>query len=334
MTLLSKRQGAFGICYETVPGTAEDAPAYWIPCDSFNIESTPSIYERTNNLTENKIGIEAAGQDHSFSFSGAQLDVETMGYLLWLFFADGSTDTTTSPHTITAEYSSHYFTVFKDHGGVFDGTNEVERLAGCRFGNLSIDQPRANYATISGDGMGLSLSPLGSLSAPTLPNLGPDNAPLSWATLRAGSFDINWNDGGSTASTYPTSLKFNFSREIDRQGADLNSNDPSAIVEGGRMLDFEFTLDNETGVSDVSSAIAALKGGQPVAIDVTWVSGTTSLKVDTSNARITGSVSGEVGAGSETQMLTIPAEVYDTGSGLATITATDGVDATYASRNP
>ena len=135
--LLAKRQGALGIGAQTAAGTVRaTAPAVWINADSANIEFTPNTYERVNNIGANKIGIQQAGSDYKFSFSNAEVSVDELGYLLWLFMGSEAftqnTDPTPDEHILSNVYDSKYFTVFKDFGGPFTGTSRVERLVGER----------------------------------------------------------------------------------------------------------------------------------------------------------------------------------------------------------
>lgn len=322
--LLAKRQGAFGIGYQSGGATVvrTGGPAHWLTCDSANIEFTPNVYERVNSVTENKIGIQQAGSEYSFSFSNAEVSNEQLGYLLWLFSGNGTANSV-SPHTITGAFDSLYFTVYKLVGGVFDGTNNVERLVGCRFDSLSIEQGRAGYAKISGSGFGLSLSPESNAYTPTV-SLGDDDAPLSWASLQAGDFQLGWDGGGLATVTAPTSVKLNFTREIERAGADVSSNNPSEIIEGGRALTIEIEMDLIEGDTDVEAAVSAAKNAENVQLYLNWVAGTTDIEITTGPCRITNSPSGEIGSGTETQMVTISAEVFDSGSGIYTVVSTDG----------
>lgn len=327
--LLAKRQGAFGIAAQTDAATVSGtAPAHWLTCDSANIEFTPNVYERVNNITQNKIGIEQAGNDYAFSFSNAEVSIDQLGYLLWLFL--GGESFATSTHTMDEQYDSKYFTVFKDHGAPFDGTNNVERLVGCRFDSLSIDQQRAGYAKISGSGFGLSLSPDNTAHNPSV-SLGAADAPLSWASLQAGSFQLGFNGAAKAAVTAPTSLKIDFSREIDRHGADIDGNDPSEIVEGGRAASFELDMDFIEGNTEVEALIAAAKSAHDVELQATWITGGNILVLGIPVGRITGTPAGEIGSGTETQSFNLSAEAFDDGLGdITAITATVAGSSAYS----
>ena len=320
--LLGKRLGAFGIGRQTAALTERAAPAHWLNCDSANIEFTPNVYERVNNIGANKIGIQQAGSDYKFSFSNAELSVDEVGYLLWLFMGGSvATDTVPTPdkYTITNQFDSEYFSVFKNHGGPFNSAgNNWERLVGCRFDSLTIEQGRAGYAKVSGSGVGLELNPLTNAATPSV-SLGDDDAPLSWAALQDGDFQLAWGAGSLTTVTAPTSVKLDFSREVSAQGASLAGNDYTEVVEGGRSLSFTIEMDFEEGDTDVEEAIAAAKAGTDVKLALTWLTGVNKLVFLSSPSRITASPAGEIGTGTEAQMVTIEAEAFDTGSDIFSI---------------
>lgn len=334
--LLAKRQGSFGLGAQTASGTVRaTAPAVWLNADSANIEFTPNVYERVNNIGANKIGIEQAGSDYAFSFSNAEVSVDELGYMLWLFMGSeaftANIDPTPDEHVLSNVYDSKYFTVFKNFGGTFDATNNlVERLVGCRFDSLSIEQPRAGYAKVSGSGVGLKLEPETTVYSPSV-SLGADDAPLSWAALQDGDFQLGWNGQALATVTAPTSVKIDLTREVAAQGANLNSNDFTEVVEGGRNCAFTVEMDLIEGDTDCDAAVAAAKGGQDVQLSLDWTTGTHSFTFLTSLARITNSPSGEIGTSTDSQTLTVEAECFDTGTGIfsATVNA-DGTGSAYA----
>lgn len=303
-----KRGGSVGIAYESAPGTPETTPVYYIPSDDANIMTDPMTYERTNNLSAENIGMQQAGYDPSFSFSDSELPVEIIGYLLWLFF--GAEDNSTpGTHVITPQFDSKYFTFFKDHGVLFDGTNRTERLVEARFDTLSIDQQAKSYAKIAGSGIGLSTLPMVAALSPTV-DLTTEGAPLSWNALRTGAFSLNWNGSGLSATTAIKSLKIDLNREVDRAGADLASDQGSEVVQGGRTVMFEMTLDLKDSGADLQAAYSAMKAGEPVGFQAIWVIGTSTLTIAAPEGIIEDNVPGSLGAGAEPQEWTISAKAY------------------------
>ena len=319
--LLARRQGSIGIGAQTAAQTVRaGAPAHWLNADTANIEFTPNTYERVNNIGANKIGIQQSGNDYSFSFSNAECSAEEVAYLIWLFSGSSSVNTAETPdqQTISQTFDSKYFTIYKDHGGTFDvGNNRVERLVGCRFDSLTIEQPRAGYAKVSGSGLGLSLNPETTAYTPSV-TLGADDAPLSWAALQSGDFQLKWDGGSFATVTAPTSVKLEFTREISAQGANLASNDYSEVVEGGRSLSFMVEMDLIEGDADCEALIAAAKNANDVEIKLDWTTGAQKLVFTSSPSRVVGSPGGEIGTSTDAQTLTLEAEAFDTGSDIYT----------------
>ena len=335
--LLGKRQGAFGIAFEDVPGTAEALRVYSIPADSANIESVPTIYERVNNIDENPIGIEQSGYEFTWSFSGAELSAEVVGYLLWLWCGDGTPDVATANHPLLPTYTSHHFTMFKDHGAHIQGTDEqTEVLAGCRIGTLSIDQQHKSYAKISATGMGRSRT---MIATPQPGNIDytANKAALGWAGMlnaNGGYFKLGWLEGSPGNIPGMTSFKLDLGREQARSGANIGTDDARYITEGGRTLTWEATLDLRENNTDLKTILANIAAGLRVRCQVDWETGADSLFLNIQTARITNNVKGELGTDAAPQIVTLQASgfVFDAAEGLIDGIAYDNVLSKYADR--
>ena len=125
---ISKREGAVGIAYQSDPATASSDPVFDLICDDCSLPGEPVQYERINNITAESLGMQDGGKDCTFSIDGIEPSAEVMGYLLWLF--GGGYSRTDLVHSLTQEFDSKYFTVFKDQGAPVIGTTPV-RLERC-----------------------------------------------------------------------------------------------------------------------------------------------------------------------------------------------------------
>lgn len=338
MALLGKRRGAFGIAYEDVPGSAESTATYVLPCDSANIEGVPVTYERVNSIGADPIGREQSGFEYSWSFSGAELSIEEIGYLIWLYLGDEDNVTTPGTHTMpnTAPYSSKHFTIFKDMGGDHRslGNKRMEVLAGCRMDSLSIEQPHKGYAKVSASGMGRSVA----MSNDSLTKTVSYGA-MGWHNLliSAGGYLTKGSSGTSPAINLvkAKSFKIEFKREIDRAGRNYSSNNPTAIVEGGRMISAEVNFDLQLH-STISELLTAYEQGGYVSIGAKWndADASESLLIELPTTQIVNSPKGELGTGTDPQEVTFQFEAFRDadGNNLVDVVSIDGNNNSYADR--
>ena len=161
MALLGKRRGALGIAYQADKAVPETTCNIVVPVESANIEGVPVTYERVSSISADPLGRQQSGFEYSWSFSGAELDYATVGYLLWLYGGKEEhlgAGVHILPHTSESwDYASNYFTLFKDHGGdIAASGKETEALGGCRIDTLTLEQPHKGYMKVSASGLGMS----------------------------------------------------------------------------------------------------------------------------------------------------------------------------------
>ena len=328
----SKRRGAIGIAREATHGTPIAAATYVLPVDSANIEATPVTYERVNSIDADPIGIEQSGFEYSWNFSGAELSIEEVGWLLWLYL--GEEVNTTGSHLITPVYNSQSFTFFKDMGVSYDGTNPTLQLAGCRIDTMTLEQPHKGYAKISASGTGMSALKLtSSLSrTPTYTGMGYHNL-INPAGGGIG-YGISESDPTALALTVANSCKIELNRETSRAGRKYSSNNPSSIVEGGRTLSWEITADTQTD-TPLNALVSSADGALRIRAMFKWndAGNSQSLVIDIPTAQITNSYAGEVGAGSDVQVTTFMGQAFRASSNdLITATCVDGISNNYEDR--
>ena len=335
MALLGQREGAFGISYESTPGTPLTGPVYYLPGEDGNIEMSPVTYERINNIGSEVIGAQQAGSDVAFSFSGLELSVEVVGYLVWL--ALGAEDNTTpGTHIITPQFDQPTFTIWKDFGGTVATAVPSSRTliaTGCRLDSLSIMCERKSYAKISGSGIARGATLRTDTLTPSL-DLSANAAPLSWNALRAGAFGIG-SGGGTTQFDAVKSVGITIERELARAGANLDSDDPSDIVEGGRPVTLEIGYDLDDTSSQQQSLFNALYSGTYFEADGQFNIGSGSRTLDFSlpYLRVTDPIHGPLTPAADPQEGNITARAYQAASSdTITVTSVDGDINDYSAR--
>ena len=319
---ISKREGAVAIAYQAAPETAAAAPVFDIICDDANIPGEPNRYERVNNVTAESLGMQDGGIDNTFSVDGIEPNAELMGYLLWLF--GGGYARPTTIHEISQVFDSKYFTLFKDQGAVFSGTDQVLTGIGCRMDNLTIDQQAKAFAKVSMSGMccdrGIDADDL----APSI-GLTAAEAPLSWAALAAGTFDIGYDTLTCTTDDNVTGVKLTLGRALSYGGTDLASNQPAGITQGGREVLVEYTRDFTGNAAALAEYSAFLTGTAFISLNWQWLMSTSYVDIVVPHVKVTGDPMPSVGTGEDTQVLTVSGKAYmNASSNIMDITTVDG----------
>lgn len=327
--LLQKRSGSFGLAYESTPGTPESAPVYYLTCDSANIGVMPRTYERVNNIGSEIIGVQQSKYNASFDFSNAECSTEIMGYLLWL--ALGAEDNTTpGNHVITPQFEQQFMTAFKDVGGTFASSAQVQRLTMGKLQSLTINQEMDAYAKISGSGIGTEASVLASGFTPSL-DLSGGAAPLSWASLS--DVSIGWNGGATASADYIKKFSISIERELQPAAYKISTKLPSHISQGKRTVKISVTFDLLDSDANAAGAWAAILGAQNMEIAFSYSISSIVCGMTINQARITNSPSGEIGAGPEPQEWTLEATAFQDSTGLPiSCTVLDGNTDDYDAR--
>lgn len=327
--LLQKRSGSFGVAYESTPGTAEASPIYYLTSADANLPVEPRTYERVNNIGAEIIGMQQAKYNLPLSVSNAELSIEEAGYLLWLML--GAEDNSTpGTHIITPQFESHYATFFKDYGGDFASSVQVQRLVKGRLSSFSLEQDMDAFAKVSLQGQGCNLSNLASGFSPSL-DLAATASPISWGSLT--NVQVGWNGGSVAASDYVKKFSISVERELTPAAYKISTKLPDHIAQGKRTVKFSFSLDLEDADTDAAGAWAAINNGQDVELNAIWTTGTHVLSIAINQARITGNPFGPVGAGADAQELTVEATAFQNDTDLPiSVAATDGNTTDYDAR--
>lgn len=328
---ISKRQGAFGIKYQAVPGTQATAPpTRYLLAESCNIKGEPVQSERINSVTAEALGIVNYGHDVTVDVGGAECSCAEMGYLLWLFM--GSDAYATSVHTILPQFNSQYFTLYKDFGAVFATGKYAETGVGCRMDSLAIEQQAKEFAKVSFSGQALRKGDNGTNRVTPAISLAANDAPLSWKAFQAvDGFKLGYNSLTRAEDAAITGVKLNFSRTINPGGVRRGSDQPTSIVESGREITVEWTRDFEGDAAAIAEYAAYLNGTDFISVELKWTVGTNFVKIILPHVRITGDPMPEVGAGDDVQVMTLQAKAFqNASSNVCDITVTDGTTALYS----
>jgi len=319
-----KRTGAVAIA-RTVSATATATPKHTLICDSGGITSKPFMYERTS-LGADKAAPQPAGFDHSFSFSGAEVNCEQLGYLIWLFLGSETFDDVNDIHNLAPVDVPQYLEFFADTVHEVTSGNPTRTLLGAMLDSLTLNiQPRA-FLKVDGSGVGCDLgADVAALSRDLPAN------PLSWLSLRAGSIQIGYNGGALSQDTSVRGVKIDFKRTLNTdENIDLTGDQPTGVTAHGRTLEFEIT--RQFSGSQATSEYNAWKNQQEVAITVNLSAngGTEYVSINIPHAVPVDSYVGEVGASDDSIMATLKCEAFISGTDdLVTAAVKDGLTAAY-----
>lgn len=318
----SKRQGSCGIAYQAAPGTAAPDPAHYLICGTCKVPAEPQYYEQANSINAESLGMQAAGFDTSFSIDDVEPTAAHMGYLLWAFF--GGYSRAADVHTITPQFDSKFLTVFKDQGAVFMTGLRVKTAVGGRIESLVIDQQEKSFCKVAVSGQACAPGTSSFAMAPTV-SLIDANRPMSWAALRAGTVKLGYGTLTRVADTGITGTKITLSRELQPDGADLNSDQPGDIVQGGREVLVEYTRNFKGDAAALAEYLVYLNTTAYLSYQARWTMGTNYVDITVPHMKITADPLPDVGTGTDVQVLTISAKGFlNASSNICDVVVKDG----------
>jgi len=204
----------------------------------------------------------------------------------------------------------------------------VQTVAGCRIESLEISQEGKAYAKVNVSSKGCTIGSYGTPLSPSI-SLAANDAPLSWAALRAGDFKIGYVGALMSADDAITSLKIMFNRTLTAAGYRLASDQPSGYSQGARTVTFEFTRDFEGDNAAQLEYMASLSGLE-IGIQAKWLVGTSYVDITIPHAKVTNSVLSEGGASDDASVVTVQAEAYLSGADpICAVEVKDGVSSAY-----
>ena len=272
----SKREGAAAIAYQAAPGTAAAAPVFTIICDDIHVPGEPVTAERTNSISAECLGMTEYGKDVTFSVDGIEPNAELAGYLLWLF--GGGYSRAVGVHTISQEFNSKYFTLFKDQGAVFETGLQVLTGIGCRADSLVVDQQAKAFAKVSLSGLACDKGDYATPLEPAI-SLVADDAPMSWAALRAGDAKLGYSSLTRTTDDDITGIKTTLNRTHTYSGYTLGSDQPDGITEGAREVLVEYTRDFNGDAAALAEYAEYVSGTGFVSLEFKWLMGVNYVSV-------------------------------------------------------
>lgn len=318
--MATKRDCAFGIV-RTASASATGTPIVFPMIESGKIGAEPKNYQRINSITPDICGIQGGGFDVTASFSGAECTTRDVLYLLALFMGGYSYNPTGTVHTITPATEGQYFFAARDLEQVLVTTDEAESAVGCKIETLTIDQQPNAYAKITMSAKGCDFGHAPGFE-PSL-SLAAIDAPLSWASLKTGGFQLGLNGGSMASETGRTGLKIEFSRVTNYGPITLAGNQPTRIVQGERKITVECTRLFEG--AQATSEYAAFLAAQEFGIAATWMASTAICSITVPHIKISQHPVDEIGASDDPVMLTLAGTAYLSGAdAIASINGVGG----------
>jgi len=301
-----KWKGAAGLGYTGDATTAIVAGSETIYpiAETIDAKGEPATYERVTSQQPDVLNINRAGMDYSYTVDGMQASCGDIGYLLWL--ALGSETYSAGDHQLSPADDSLYFGFNIDRKLDLGSTLYTERYVGCKIGSLTIEQPLRDYAKVSFSGLccdkhatnGGALDPSVSTDA--------DNQPLDWGALidtGSGSYCKIGYDGAGSQDNEVQGFKIELTRSQAYGGYTQSGGQPTAILEGGRRLNFEIT--REFGGSNAIDDYNAWKDNESIEFSIRYDIGSHMFSFIVYEARVVGSFAGEIGAGEDAIMATL-----------------------------
>ncbi len=296
-----KWKGTLGIG-RTADAVSLATPAMYPRFETADVKGVPVTFEDNPVMSPDLYAIEAAGKNYTFEANNMRLPANHLGYLLWL--ALGSESFGAGTHTLSPADAAQYFNLKLGRGMDLDsgtgGDQPTENLLGCKIARLTIEQQARAYAQISIGGAACNRGTPGAALTPTILT-GPENAPLSWPALRAGFLKTAYAGGAFAQDNSVQGIKIEYTREQDAEaGIDIESDQPDAINDGARNLQFEITREF-TGAGGLAD-YEAWRDSKLVGLDVKWVMGTSpayEVRLLITQGRPVDNQPGPIGVGAE-----------------------------------
>jgi hypothetical protein len=291
--------------------------------ESIQTESVPHSYERPVNQQADPIAINRTGFDHTFSIDGMVGSTRDIGYLFALMWGDDIA-AVSDVQTVTpaADGDGEYFTLWHDRKNplVTGGTSKsVEAAEGCKITSFTLEQQPRDYAKVSLSGLFCGWDDEQEELTTSI-STAADDQPIDWAALSAGSAFVKFDDTPAQRNEI-SSFKFECTREAQYAGIQVNTEQPTGIIEGGRELMFECTMDWGEGTS--TDQYGWFKNDTELAVDVRWDVGSTYLRINIPKMRIVGTMLGETGPGAETIKATFTCKAANTQASIIGIYCDD-----------
>lgn len=325
----AKREVICGIALASAYNQQPAAPQEILVCESFDMKGVPATYEQINNMTPDNLEINSAGLNCSFDVAGCEPNVRQLGRILAL--ALGGDAIVADAHQIVPTVgASRFVALFRDlKVAIGSGSNTTEVGLGAKIGGFSIDITRNKFVKLGFSGAFCNYgTPMASLVAvaPTFP--------LSWHSLRAGTFKIGID--GSTPASERTiqAVKMTFGREQNTEdNIVLDSDQPDDITEGGRTFDLEITrkLVGAAAIAEYGAWRQGLEVGLEFSLVADPLGAPQSFLVVVPHARITDSYVQPTGTGNDPVLAILKCRVFKSGvDDILTITADDNTTTPWA----
>jgi hypothetical protein len=329
----SKWEGAVAVARSTSASHEPTSTAYKYPdAESVDIQFVPITYERAPSFSPDVDTIIPAGFEGRFAIGNVRPNCNLFGYLMALSLGTTTwgTGTATATGAILPSNDLSFFNVLANRIQQIGTATTIvtQRAVGCKVSEWTLEQSSNQLAALSLSGPFCNLGTPTTALTPSVPT-GTNEAPLSWASLRAGTFVVGIGTGALAQDNEITGFRLGCVRGSTPTGrGNLGSNQPSDHRPGKRIL----TLDimKEFSGTNAKAQYDAFIAQSIVKVQLKYLVGSYLVQSGTMVGQVIDNFPGPIGAQEDIIQAGLKLKLYKDGSAnLIDWTLVDGSTAVY-----
>lgn len=289
------------------------------------VNETPIIYEQKAQPHPDITRQYPAGFQYDWSIEGIEASANIFGYLMALWF--GTHIYSAGIIVITGGTTKEFLNILIDRGLDLGTSQPTERLVGCQIESWDLVCNYNEVATLSIRGKACDRGALDAALVVTVPS-GALEAPLSWAALQAGDFEVGYNGGTLAQDDDITKFTISGSWASVERGRNLGSDQPTDLRPGRERV-ITYGFDKEFSGAGAIADYTAFIAQQDVEMCAKFLMDTNYVQIDVQYAQITKTYPGDIGDEDGPIMAGIEARARWGGAIAASVTVEDASTAVY-----
>lgn len=325
----AKWEGAVAVVRATSASHAPSTGYQYPDAEEVSLGFKPVQAERVPAFFPDTDTILQFGHEGTWSIGNVRPNCRMFGYLLALGL--GTSTYTTGTVQVLPSDDLAYANVLADYATQIGSTatHVTARALGAMVSDWTLEQQSNQLAALSLSGRFCNLGTATDVAlVPTIPT-GTNEAPLSWLSLRAGTFTVAIGSGTLGADSTVTGFRLGSVRGLTETGrGELGQNQPTGIRPGKRAL----TLDvmKEFSGTAAQAQYAAWIAQDIVKVQLRYTVGTNYVQSGTMVGKVIDSFPGNVGAGEDIIQAALKLKLYKDGTApILSWTLVDGSTAAY-----
>jgi hypothetical protein len=311
-------------------GEAPTTPYKYPDAGGCAIDGEPIIYEREPGSLPDVDFQKAAGKTWSWKMPNIQPNVNVFGWLMAQILGSDTWNTIPADHTIAPADDLPWLNVLKDDNLDRGTSTPTQRLLGAKIGDFEFVQESNSIAKLTISGKGCDEGAAAAALTTSVPT-GDNEAPLSWASLKAGYLKIGYAGAATAQDNDVTGFKIMGKRALVETGrGTLGSNQPTDLRPGKRK-DFFIEITKEFSGASAIAMYTAWKNQSTVAVEIKYLVGTYSVISGVMTGEIVGSYPPEISADETVVVATLRIKLRKAGAvPIVGWTVKDATTAAYA----